>query len=366
MSDIDDDMGEDEDQGPYIGEYEGERNEKEERHGQGKTILPNKDLYQGSYVHGKRDGYGVYKFKAKAAKGARYSGEYFQGKKQGLGVFIYPDGSKYEGNWVNDLKDGTGKYYYINGDVYNGDWKQGQRHGKGTYTFAKDGSKYTGSWRKGKWEGFGEYKYANFKYCGRFRDNKMFGHGKFVFDTACELHGQFVSASREKAGAQDIDAEAFFVTQDGAGDQGEGDGDGEESSEPLRMPPSPPPLDGPTYFITGQLTGLHVMTPEEEEEARLVEDLNKLRSKVEAQIAAKKEAQRKRAEARAARRARQEAEMAALEAQAEEATQGGEGEGEGEDGGRVATQEDIATDDQKPEDTTVEETDNQGDDAENA
>lgn len=330
MSDLEDDMGEEEDQGVYIGEYDGERNEKDERHGQGNTILPNKDLYKGGYLHGKRDGYGVYRFKSKAAKGARYTGEYFQAKKQGFGTFIYPDGSRYEGHWLADLKDGTGKYFYTNGDIYDGEWKEGKRHGKGTYTFAKDGSKYTGSWRKGKWEGFGEYTYANFKYCGRFRDNKMFGHGKFVFDTACELHGQFVSDSREQAATTDIDTEAFYVTQE-TGDQ-EGDGDGEEPSEPriLRMPPSPPPLVGPTHFVTGQLTGLHVMTPEEEEEARLVEDLNKLRAKVEAQIAAKKEAQRKRAEARAAKRARQEAERAALEAQAEGGDDLEENEGDGE------------------------------------
>ncbi len=51
----------DEDVGPYIGEYEGDRNEFEERHGKGKTKLPNGDTYEGEYAHGKRHGQGVYK-----------------------------------------------------------------------------------------------------------------------------------------------------------------------------------------------------------------------------------------------------------------------------------------------------------------
>ena len=37
-------------------EYEGERNEKEERHGKGKATLPNGDTYEGMYEFGKRQG----------------------------------------------------------------------------------------------------------------------------------------------------------------------------------------------------------------------------------------------------------------------------------------------------------------------
>ena len=41
-------------------EYEGERNEREERHGFGKAILPNGDKYEGQYENGKRHGNGTY------------------------------------------------------------------------------------------------------------------------------------------------------------------------------------------------------------------------------------------------------------------------------------------------------------------
>ncbi|KAK3707515.1 hypothetical protein RRG08_016610 [Elysia crispata] len=290
----DEDLGEEEDTGQWIGEYEGDRNEKLERHGIGKAILPNKDTYEGSYMYGKRDGYGVYRFHTKAARNARYQGEYYQARKQGMGKFIYPDGSRYEGQWVNDLKDGSGKYYYTNGDVYEGEWSKGLRHGKGRYTYAADKTFYEGSWRKGKWEGFGEFHFCNYKYVGRFRDNKMYGYGKFVFDTRCELHGQYFLDDKDALVLMDLATEAALVRIDE--DKKGGEDETADDTEPqYRMPPSPPPI-GPTHFEASQLTRLYVMTPEEEEEARLVEQLNSLREKVEAQIKAKQEAEMRQAQ----------------------------------------------------------------------
>lgn len=37
-------------------EYEGERNEADERHGIGRAVLANGDIYQGYYENGKRHG----------------------------------------------------------------------------------------------------------------------------------------------------------------------------------------------------------------------------------------------------------------------------------------------------------------------
>lgn len=62
----------------YFGEYDGERNDAGERHGNGKVFwdyflhfinrifkatLPNGDYYEGKYENGKRHGDGIYKFK---------------------------------------------------------------------------------------------------------------------------------------------------------------------------------------------------------------------------------------------------------------------------------------------------------------
>ena len=65
-------------------DYEGERNENEERHGYGKATLPNGDTYEGQYQNGKRHGHGTYRFKNLA----RYVGEYTNGKKHGQGNFV--------------------------------------------------------------------------------------------------------------------------------------------------------------------------------------------------------------------------------------------------------------------------------------
>lgn len=52
----------------YIGRYIGERNEKEERHGQGAAQLPNGDVYEGQYQDGQRQGYGKYTFVSRKAR----------------------------------------------------------------------------------------------------------------------------------------------------------------------------------------------------------------------------------------------------------------------------------------------------------
>ena len=90
--------------GPYLGEYEGDRNEEGERHGQGKAILPNGDKYEGSYEHGLRHGKGTYFFTS-TNTGARYIGEYHRGKRNGMGKMYYPDGGIYDGQWADNQRN---------------------------------------------------------------------------------------------------------------------------------------------------------------------------------------------------------------------------------------------------------------------
>jgi len=201
MSDDDGDDFEGEDSGPYLGEYEGERNELEERHGYGKATLPNGDKYEGYYENGKRNGNGTYKFK----NGARYIGEYVMNKKHGLGTFFYPDGSKYEGLWVEDLRSGTGKYSYVNGDTYEGEWNESLRHGQGTYTYADTGTKYVGTWVNGRREGAGEIIHANHKFIGAYKGDIPSGKGKYVFDKGCEQHGEYIAIQQENNGEDEED-----------------------------------------------------------------------------------------------------------------------------------------------------------------
>ncbi|XP_053408505.1 radial spoke head 1 homolog isoform X2 [Mercenaria mercenaria] len=200
MSDVGSEEFEEE-QGPYLGEYEGSRNDKDERHGQGKATLPNGDTYEGLYENGKRHGHGVYRFK----NGSRYTGEYIKNKKHGNGTFIYPDGSRYEGSWVDDQRCGFGKYFYVNGDTYEGEWLNHVRHGQGSYTYAATGTKYVGTWNLGKRDGHGELVHANHKYVGVFKEDRPMGKGKYVFDIGCEQHGEYLGIEQDKEEKGDDD-----------------------------------------------------------------------------------------------------------------------------------------------------------------
>ncbi|KAM3859531.1 radial spoke head 1 homolog [Diretmus argenteus] len=168
-------------------EYDGDRNDAGERHGHGRAVLPNGDVYDGQYEAGKRSGQGTYRFK----NGAKYIGHYFQNMKHGQGVFYYPDGAKYEGSWVEDQRNGHGIYTYPNGDTYDGEWLLNLREGQGVYHYHDTGSKYKGSWVKGKMESYGEIIHSNHRYQGKFINNQPSGPGRYVFDNGCEVHGEY-------------------------------------------------------------------------------------------------------------------------------------------------------------------------------
>ncbi|VDL59150.1 unnamed protein product [Hymenolepis diminuta] len=171
----------------FFGTYEGGRNERGERHGYGKAILPNHDTYEGNYENGQRNGEGLYIF----INGARYFGEYLDNRKHGKGAFYYPDGSYYQGDWVENKRNGYGIYRYINGDTYEGEWRDHVRHGKGTY-ICKDGTKYIGQWRKGKMHGSGEVIAAKYRFIGNWHKGWLCGEGRYIFDKlSCQQTGKY-------------------------------------------------------------------------------------------------------------------------------------------------------------------------------
>lgn len=187
-----------------FGEYEGSRDENLERHGFGSALLPNGDIFEGIYMHGKRHGKGMYCFK----NGARYNGEWRKGMKHGRGEFLYPDGSRYVGNWKKDLKHGTGTYHYANGDTYEGSWFQGARHGLGTYTYKSANVTHYGTWREGKMEGPGIINYPYYKYHGSFEKNLPKGPGCFTFDAKYMQHGFYINVRDPKfdyVGAEELE-----------------------------------------------------------------------------------------------------------------------------------------------------------------
>jgi len=214
MSDLgSEEFGEGEEGGPYLGEYEGERNEVGERHGFGKATLPNGDTYEGQYECGRRHGQGTYRFK----NGSKYLGEYYKNKKHGIGNFVYPDGSRYEGAWVDDKRHGVGKYSYANRDTYEGEWMKNERHGQGVYTYGNTGSKYVGTWVMGRPEGAGELVHSNHRYQGSWIDSNMQGLGKYIFDIGCELHGEYIPVEQPMPDEDEDEAMVLTVPKWKAG-----------------------------------------------------------------------------------------------------------------------------------------------------
>ncbi|XP_050306586.1 radial spoke head 1 homolog [Anthonomus grandis grandis] len=190
---------------PY-GEYEGGRDDQLDRHGWGSALLPNGDIYEGEYYHGRRHGKGLYCFK----NGARYDGTWRKGLKHGQGTFLYPDGTKYIGQWKKDFKHGQGTYYYVNGDYYTGFWFKGLRHGLGTYTYKAIDITHYGTWKNGRMEGPGIINYPYYRYHGSFEKNLPKGKGCFTFDGKYMQHGYYLNIrdpAFDYVGAEDLKIE---------------------------------------------------------------------------------------------------------------------------------------------------------------
>ncbi|XP_046387779.1 radial spoke head 10 homolog B [Ischnura elegans] len=236
---IDEEHGEDDSK---IGAYEGERNEFNERDGQGRAILPNKDLYQGSYKYGKRHGKGLYVFR----NGARYGGDWYKNLKDGKGVFYYPDGSKYEGDWQSDMKHGYGVYIYPNGDIYEGTWKENLRHGLGTYLYKATGTKFIGIWMNGIREGPGQLLQPKNRFYGTWEKDMPLGPGCYVFDPPvdCMIHGEYVlSKDPALASVGDVEEGEEDDSQVKKGIIPVWHSDHVTSFDPTLLPPIPVPME---------------------------------------------------------------------------------------------------------------------------
>jgi len=120
----------------------------------------------------------------------RYIGSYVNGKRNGFGKMIYPDGSSYKGQWKDGTRHGQGEYTFRNGDKFKGEYQNDIRHGVGTYFYVDNGSTLTAHWVEGYQIGHGKWKNCNFTYEGRFENLIPCDRGKYCFDNGCELHVQ--------------------------------------------------------------------------------------------------------------------------------------------------------------------------------
>ena len=131
--------------------YVGDKNEKNERHGNGKMTYADGDVYEGEWKNNKKSGNGKMTFKNNSS----YDGKWRSDNINGFGVYKYYNGDVYEGLFVDGNRNGEGKMSYENGDKYIGIWKNNKRHGKGKQT-NKDQYVFEGRWVNDKKEGNGK------------------------------------------------------------------------------------------------------------------------------------------------------------------------------------------------------------------
>lgn len=89
-----------------------------------------------------------------ADDGGIYDGVWVNGRRNGYGVQIFPGGDRYEGGWRNDLRHGQGVYVFTTGDRYSGSHADHKFHGQGTFYWA-NGDRYEGMWYNDKAHGYG-------------------------------------------------------------------------------------------------------------------------------------------------------------------------------------------------------------------
>lgn len=233
---------------PYIEQqkvtpgYTGEFNAAGERHGQGKEVIVNGDVYEGEWLNGRRTGTGTYSFH----DGSTYEGEFLDGLMHGCGVYTFSqgsvitgswvnhvlqgeaewqysdgskyvgtfvddvssgrgkftrfDGSEYVGEYINDMMDGMGTYSFHNGETYTGEFKEDLKNGHGVYKYA-NGGVYDGEWLGGRKHGQGTYVYASGNvYTGEWQNNVQHGNGKLVYIDGDTYEGPFENGKEHGKG----------------------------------------------------------------------------------------------------------------------------------------------------------------------
>ncbi|KAJ8534744.1 hypothetical protein K7X08_016472 [Anisodus acutangulus] len=156
----------------------------------------NGDVYEGEFHKGKCSGSGVYYY----YMSGRFEGDWVDGKYDGYGVETWARGSRYRGQYRQGLRHGFGVYRFYTGDVYAGEWSNGQSHGCGVHT-CEDGSRYVGEFKWGVKHGLGHYHFRNGdNYAGEYFADKMHGFGVYVFANGHRYEGAWHEGRRQGLG----------------------------------------------------------------------------------------------------------------------------------------------------------------------
>ncbi|KAH9321041.1 hypothetical protein KI387_015680, partial [Taxus chinensis] len=159
-------------------------------------VYTNGDVYEGEFYQGRCSGSGVYYY----YMSGRYEGDWVDGKYDGYGVETWARGSRYRGQYRQGFRQGFGVYRFYTGDVYAGEWSNGQSHGYGVHT-CEDGSRYVGEFKCGVKHGLGYYHFRNGDtYAGEYFADRMHGFGVYHFANGHRYEGAWYEGRKQGLG----------------------------------------------------------------------------------------------------------------------------------------------------------------------
>lgn len=165
--------------------------------GTGRIAWGNGDVFEGTFVKGKRHGTGLFIW----ANGQRHEGEWVDDIPTGQAKVIFPNGNRYDGIVQAGLPQGRGRMEYASGDVYDGEFDNGRPQGKGLYTW-KNGQTFEGEWKAERPNGQGKLRFANGNvFTGTVVNGVPNGSGQMVFVTGDTYTGTLVQGEPEGRGS---------------------------------------------------------------------------------------------------------------------------------------------------------------------
>lgn len=161
------------------------------------NAIPNggAEYFQGTWIHGFKDGFGSYTWPDKC-----YEGYWRQGRRYGKGTLTRNDGSLFSGEWRDDVKCGYGVQHYTNGTRYEGEWAKNRRHGKGVF-FYGTGITISGTWKNDILTSEVNVTYPNGEqFQGGWQNDMRHGHGVLKEAEGHTYDGDFIADQRHGNG----------------------------------------------------------------------------------------------------------------------------------------------------------------------
>ncbi|CAF3911005.1 unnamed protein product [Rotaria sordida] len=133
--------------------------------------------YIGEFVDNQFHGHGMLAW----SNGGRYEGNFINGTRNGYGVYYCRDGSKCAGQWVDGYMNGEGVCNWTTGDRFEGNFKHHKKNGNGTYYFA-DGTKHVSEWVNDTTVGNYAITWSNGdRYEENVKNNTLYENGTYYY-----------------------------------------------------------------------------------------------------------------------------------------------------------------------------------------